>query len=90
MSIPPKPLVQCNPANAATAAKYQVKETSSRRSCRVPLALLQLLLWKPLALPLNWLGLGIGTTYQGLHGSMQRVSVVSSELGVGAFQRWVS
>ena len=28
--------------------------------------------------------------YQSLHGSVQRMSVVSSELGVGAFEGWVS
>lgn len=44
MSIAPNRL--CNLANAATATKSQDKETSSRCSCSVPLALLQLLLWK--------------------------------------------
>lgn len=58
-----------------------------RPLCRFPLALLDLLLrWCQCLSPL----LLCDETYKCLHGAVQRMSVVPSELGVGTLERWVT
>ena len=73
-----------SPSRRAAARK-----TSKGNLGRLPLALLELLLWKSSAKPVLWVG-GRCPAYQSLGGAVERMPVVSPELGVGAVQRGVA
>lgn len=60
------------------------------RLCRIPLALLDLLLQSSQRVVPNRFKITAHPTYQSLHGAVQRMPVVSSELRVRAFERRVS
>ncbi len=88
----PKMCVPSLPSRRAAAAR----KTSKGNLGRLPLALLELLLWKLSARSVSWVSeeeeewADRGAAYQSLGGAVERMPVVSPELGVGAVQRGVA